>query len=196
MYDGYLLISTSDYNLGNKINKTFEISNFDLITQKSNKPLKLDDCIKSFLSTEILKKDEAWHCSKCKEFKCASKKLDFWRLPEFLIIHLKRFQFSSYHSSKISTLVDFPTEFLDLSKYITSSTYKASNAPIYDLFAVSNHMGGLGGGHYTAYCKNENQWYNFNDSSVSPCNESDVVSSSAYVLFYKQRNLSNTTTDL
>ena len=26
----------------------------------------------------------------------------------------------------------------------------------YDLFGVSNHMGGLGGGHYTAYCKNVN----------------------------------------
>lgn len=25
---------------------------------------------------------------------------------------------------------------------------------IYDLYAVSNHFGGLGGGHYTAYAKN------------------------------------------
>ncbi len=26
-------------------------------------------------------------------------------------------------------------------------------APVYDLFAVSNHFGGLGGGHYTAYAQ-------------------------------------------
>jgi len=25
---------------------------------------------------------------------------------------------------------------------------------LYDLYAVSNHFGGLGGGHYTAYAKN------------------------------------------
>lgn len=25
---------------------------------------------------------------------------------------------------------------------------------IYDLYAVSNHFGGMGGGHYTAYAKN------------------------------------------
>lgn len=24
---------------------------------------------------------------------------------------------------------------------------------LYDLFAISNHFGGTGGGHYTAYCK-------------------------------------------
>ena len=36
----------------------------------------------------------------------------------------------------------------------------------YDLYAVSNHYGGLGGGHYTAYGKNNGKWYEFNDSSV------------------------------
>jgi ubiquitin carboxyl-terminal hydrolase 4/11 len=31
-------------------------------------------------------------------------------------------------------------------------------APVYDLYAVSEHMGGMGGGHYTAVAQNpENQ---------------------------------------
>jgi ubiquitin C-terminal hydrolase len=36
-----------------------------------------------------------------------------------------------------------------------------SAPPIYDLYAVSLHSGGLGGGHYTAVCKNpvNNKWY-------------------------------------
>lgn len=40
---------------------------------------------------------------------------------------------------------------------------------IYDLFAVDNHYGGLGGGHYTSYVKNniDNRWYYFDDSRVS-----------------------------
>jgi ubiquitin carboxyl-terminal hydrolase 4/11/15 len=43
---------------------------------------------------------------------------------------------------------------------------------IYDLYAVSNHFGGLGGGHYTAFAKNiyDNQWYNFDDSMVNVVN--------------------------
>jgi len=60
----------------------------------------------------------------------------------------------------------------------------------YDLYGVSNHFGGLGGGHYTAFAKNFNNgdWYNFNDSSASKTNKSGVCSSAAYVLFYRRRD--------
>jgi len=39
---------------------------------------------------------------------------------------------------------------------------------MYDLIGVINHFGGLGGGHYTAFGKNEvtGQWYEFDDSYV------------------------------
>ncbi len=62
---------------------------------------------------------------------------------------------------------------------------------IYDLYAVSNHMGGLGGGHYTAYAKNLNdgQWYLFDDAFVEAVRDAErqVKGSSAYVLFYARR---------
>lgn len=61
--------------------------------------------------------------------------------------------------------------------------------PVYDLFAVSNHFGGMGGGHYTAYAKlNESdKWYCFDDSNTYPVQAKDVVTSAAYVLFYRRR---------
>lgn len=34
----------------------------------------------------------------------------------------------------------------------------------------------------------ENRWYNFDDSHISPINEEDVKSGAAYVLFYKRVN--------
>lgn len=49
-------------------------------------------------------------------------------------------------------------------------------------------MGGMGGGHYTAYAKNNGKWFDFNDSSVYPVTEDRVVSSSGYLLFYKRRD--------
>ncbi|TPX62619.1 hypothetical protein PhCBS80983_g00391 [Powellomyces hirtus] len=67
---------------------------------------------------------------------------------------------------------------------------------IYDLFAVSNHFGGLGGGHYTAYAKNclDNEWYNFDDSHVSKTDEWRIMTSAAYFLFYQRRHKRKTKT--
>lgn len=65
---------------------------------------------------------------------------------------------------------------------------KPSSKPIYELYAISNHYGGLGGGHYTAYAKNNGKWYDFNDSSVRSCSESSICGSGAYLLFYKRIN--------
>lgn len=47
---------------------------------------------------------------------------------------------------------------------------------IYDCYAVSNHYGNMGFGHYTAYCKNplNNKWYEFDDSRVSEIEASKV----------------------
>ena len=89
------------------------------------------------------------YCPGCKEHQQASKKLDLWRLPEILIIHLKRFSYSRYTKNKLETFVDFPIHDLDLSKYIG---HRCQDVPHnYRLYAISNHYGSLGGGHYTAY---------------------------------------------
>lgn len=169
--------------------------------------------------------------------------MELWKLPRVLVVHLKRFSFTnrsvcrSLHlymripmflivsaplifpqRDKITTLVDFPLEGLDLTEYNLSKEGSA----IYDLFAVSvrpfirvnqalflepvyvdtgncrafptsslypqNHYGGLGGGHYTAYCKLDGKWYDFDDSSVTAIPAERVRSSAAYVLFYLRRD--------
>ncbi|PLW57332.1 hypothetical protein PCANC_02454 [Puccinia coronata f. sp. avenae] len=61
---------------------------------------------------------------------------------------------------------------------------------IYDLFAVDNHFGGLGGGHYTAFAKNEEdgKWHNYDDSHVTEVSSPEKVkSAAAYLLFYRRR---------
>ena len=64
-----------------------------------------------------------------------------------LVIHLKRFANSGRYSSrsKLDSFVDAPESGLDMSKLV--STVNARDGAVYDLFAVSNHFGGLGGGH-------------------------------------------------
>ena len=55
---------------------------------------------------------------------------------------------------------------------------------------MSNHYGGVGGGHYTAFGKNcfTNKWYDFDDSHASPVSDTQVVTSAAYSLFYRLRD--------
>jgi hypothetical protein len=42
-------------------------------------------------------------------------------------------------------------------------------------------------GHYTAFCKNNNGWYDFDDSSVTKVDDEKVITEAAYNLFYKIR---------
>ena len=109
-----------------------------------------------------------------------------------LVICLKRFSYNRYWRDKLDTHVEFPTRDLDMSPYIINSQHGKA---VYDLVAVSNHYGGMGGGHYTAYAKNKDdgRWYYFDDASVSNASEDSVVTKAAYVLFYQRRDLTGMT---
>ena len=95
-------------------------------------------------------------------------------------------------------MVEFPISGLNLKEFVLNKSLPFDEEVkeekvdlIYDLYAICNHFGGLGGGHYTAYCKNNNdgKWYNFDDAMVTEVtNLENMISSSAYVLFYKRRD--------
>lgn len=86
---------------------------------------------------------------------------------------------------------------LDMSPYVINPNHGQA---VYDLIAVSNHYGGMGGGHCkffglntmgicerllnflsvvsdTAYAKNQNdgKWYHFDDAMVTAIDEESVV---------------------
>jgi ubiquitin C-terminal hydrolase len=149
----------------------------------------LKDCLDLFVTQEVLGDHDMWYCPTCKEHVHASKKFDLARLPECLVIHLKRFQYSTWSRSKIETPVNFPTRGLELSQYVVSDQASAPESMgVYDLYAVSNHFGGLFGGHYTAHACARDGWFDFDDSSVSRASEQDLDEKSSYVLFYRKRH--------
>lgn len=158
----------------------------------------LEQCLNLFTRPEVLAPEEAWYCPKCQQHREASKQLLLWRLPNVLIIQLKRFSFRSFiWRDKINDMVDFPVRNLDLSKFCIGQKDEMQQPPIYDLYAVINHYGGMIGGHYTAYArlpsdKNSQRsdvgWRLFDDSTVTMVEESQVVTRYAYVLFYRRRN--------
>ena len=49
-------------------------------------------------------------------------------------------------------------------------------------------MGGVNGGHYTAFVKNaNNNWYHYNDTNVSKINKANIQSTAAYCFFYRKQ---------
>ena len=144
----------------------------------------LAKCLKKFCKEEQLQEGDEWYCSKCKKHVLAKKKMDLYYTPKILIICFKRFIKDSYRWEKNEDEVDFPINDLDLKDFVIGPDKDHSK---YDLFAVSQHYGGTGFGHYTAVCKNDGKWFSYNDSSCSETNESDAQSSAAYVLFYRRQ---------
>ena len=144
----------------------------------------LAKCLKKFCKEEPLEEGNEWYCSKCKKHVLAKKKMELYYLPKILIICFKRFVKDSYRWEKNDDEVEFPINDMDMKEFVIGPDKDHSK---YDLFAVSQHYGSTGFGHYTAVCKNNGKWYSYNDSSCSSTSESDALSSAAYVLFYRRQ---------
>lgn len=134
----------------------------------------LEDCLNEFGKEEILSEADTWYCPRCKEHRRATKKFELWKTSDILVMHLKRFSSSGFRRDKLEVLVDFPIEGLDLTSRVIEK--EDGKSEIYDLFAVDDHWGGLGGGHYTAFAKNYNddKWYEYN-GKVSHINGVDLL---------------------
>lgn len=102
------------------------------------KPIQLASLIERFSAKEELRDV---NCEKCKDRKSHTKAIQLWRAPPVLIIHLKRFQHSSYRHRKLTNLVDFPVYNLDLSKYIAESMPELSKTTDQEQFQFKKKDG-------------------------------------------------------
>ncbi|KAG0028135.1 ubiquitin-specific protease doa4 [Podila clonocystis] len=153
-------------------------------------PQTLASCLNNFVEPETMEGDNAWNCPNCKKPRKATKHLTISRVPDVLLIQLKRFSSDGPFKNKIKAMVQYPIHDLDLTKYLPKRAGSAPPEPaIYDLYAVSNHSGEVSSGHYTACVRGEapGSWTNFDDTRVSPCDKSVAVSEHGYTLFYVRK---------
>jgi ubiquitin carboxyl-terminal hydrolase 4/11/15 len=129
-------------------------------TSRRKNGITLDECLDEFEKAEVLSAQDMWYCPRCKDHRRASKKFDLWKSPDILVCHLKRF--SANRRDKLDVPVEFPVFGLDLTRRVVNP--EDGKDEVYDLIAVDDHFGGLGGGHYTAYARNfvDRQWYDYN----------------------------------
>lgn len=152
------------------------------------KSVTIYDCLDHYFGKEILSDSDKWKCEKCgneqDNFK-ESRMIDF---PNCLIIVIARFayNFKSNRWTKHNQLVEAP-EFINLSKYaLNKESNIDDNKYSYELKAVCNHVGNVGGGHYYAHCKFNDEWYRMNDESCSTINRTNLIDNNSYMLFYEK----------
>ena len=142
-------------------------------------------CLDLFTYPEYLEGDNAWFNEKTGKKENIQKRMIFWNFPPVLIITLNRFSIDGM--KRINSLIDFPIEDLDLSKYVCGYNEKSY---VYDLFGICNHYGSVSGGHYSAFVKNyKKEWIHYDDENNKVITDlSTLVSPSAYCLFYRKKN--------
>uniref|UniRef100_A0A6G1SCE3 Ubiquitin carboxyl-terminal hydrolase n=1 Tax=Aceria tosichella TaxID=561515 RepID=A0A6G1SCE3_9ACAR len=153
----------------------------------------LIDCLSSFIELEELTETELYYCSNCQKKQRSTKRFWIRKLPDVLCLHLKRFRYNNFIRTKIDDYIQFPIQGLDMKRFVMANKHETRGSSCgpttYDLVAFIEHHGsGVGSGHYTAYCRHEDYWFHFDDSSVTACDESTVRRSKAYILFYNKRS--------
>ncbi|KAK6442860.1 hypothetical protein LTR95_000875 [Oleoguttula sp. CCFEE 5521] len=177
-------------------------------TVKEALPMELSECLDRFTASETLSSD-SYQCRKCDKAQEAEKRLKISTLPPVLPVHLKRFSHSKSlaTSSKVDTKIRFPFT-LNLEPYTAqpkapkpsppgdqkpaedggTGSAKAVE-PVYVLSSVVVHKGKIDNGHYVCYCKQEEEWFRFDDSMVVRVDEREVMGAEAYMLFYVVESL-------
>jgi ubiquitin C-terminal hydrolase len=151
----------------------------------------VDECLRKTYAPEVVE----YECQECGNNVNATVSREFEKLPDVLILRLKRFLFtidgkqSKITKTKISTNVAY-NETLNIHHELLSNDLKNSNPQgvHYKLRAIVNHGGSLDGGHYTATIFNDkdNKWYNADGASINLVNKNGHLQQSpnAYVFMY------------
>lgn len=151
-------------------------------------PTTLTRSLDLFTTTEQLSQDNSYLCQECHVKTMAHKQTMLWVLPSILIIKINRFQsqgFSFFQKNQHKII--YPVSGLDMTPYVVAPR-AISNGRIYDLYAVTCHVGQMTNGHYYAICYNPitQTWVCYNDDRCTAATTSSV-DENAYILFYQRR---------
>lgn len=162
-----------------------------------NLPVKsqsLKESLDQFVKGELLEGDNAYLCEKCGQKRNTVKRTCIKRLPQVLVIQLKRFGFDweANRAVKFDYHFKFPWS-LDMSPYTLhgvmeqegrsagggdplDEVFRRPPPAVYDLAGVVVHNGQASAGHYYSYIRErrsdpryvarKNTWYKFNDTTV------------------------------
>jgi len=137
----------------------------------------VEELLRQYFEQEVVTRN----CDNCKLRNVSATNLcRFWRTPQVLIIHLKRFD---NVNNKVNKKINVPTV-LSIDQY----TLRPSACTEFELKAIACHSGSTAGGHYFSIVNNPNgDWYMLDDDNhpVKLDSFESVDSRNYYILFYE-----------
>ncbi len=138
---------------------------------------------------------EGYDCDNCKSKQVALKTERISKLPNILILSLKRF---TNRGQKIRGLVSWDLEEMRFDPWMAFSRSPFTGRRGHDsfqTFAVIEHQGHAQGGHYHMYSRSIGgtaaDWKNFDDDAVRRADPTHVVSPDSYIMFMAPRSQQN-----
>lgn len=137
---------------------------------------------------------EGYQCDGCNAKTTAERKVRIWRLPQNLVIVLKRF---TPDGRKIHTRVaSIPESHVDFTPLFSEDSPEREGVLRYSLRAIVDHHGSANGGHYTAQCRREERtgtsasqkkpWILYDDEGVQQDYNGPIFGDSTYMLFFER----------
>jgi ubiquitin C-terminal hydrolase len=150
---------------------------------------RVSDLISKSLKEEVI--EGAWFCSKCAKNRAYKKSTKLWKLPDVLVIIIKRF-------INMNTKNDAPVSINDYLNFNKGSVLSNKNDVVYDFSSTALHFGSLNGGHYSAICNTPDGDILYDDRNVVKIGAADAAgatnlnfkdrSTNAYMLVYTKKN--------
>ena len=140
-----------------------------------------EDCLDQFQQFFYFTGVNRISCNKCKSLTDAYYYNNLITAPNILIIILNRGKGLEFNVN-----LDI-TEYIDIRKYVD----KSISPYLFELIGAIIHYGNSGqDGHFIAICKNNNEWFKYNDSITNKTDFNEIKTIGIpYVLFYQKSNL-------
>ena len=154
--------------------------NIYLINEKQKKVINLFHCLEQYREPTYFTGENKFFCNRCRMQTDTLNSNVIYSLPPYLIIILNRGKGKSF-----DCIVEYP-EYLNLQNYVVCQESICN----YRLCGVICHLGKSGmSGHFISIIRHriKNEWYCYNDSSVTRCEDQENAykRNSAYILFYE-----------
>lgn len=133
-----------------------------------------------YLKPEMLCGDNQYHCERCNGLSDAVRKFQVVQPPARLVLTLKHFRYDATSQQRIKLL-----------HHVQYNQNIKLGRTMYELYAGVVHCGSsVDSGHYYTYAKDGQDWYKFNDSSVTKSSTAELHNlhppETPYILFYSR----------